>query len=330
MAEQVLLRQANNKVKVVGVAQESTLESKSFNDKVTGQPYTAISGDITIKTGEDETHIVSYFAKELTTKGELNKNFKALTTIMKEIITVADVAQGLTEGEPSKLICQGELALNEYKGSDGEVKSFVKINGKFSPTRHKDGEFKTEATFDIEGIIKAVRKETVGEDNEETGRLKIDLYVPLYQGKIIPLLFVTDDSVTSQGVDYIEENFLKHTSVNLYGNMVNKSKKIERVVESGFGANKTETTYERLREFAVIGGVLYEEGVHDKQVFEVSLLKEALANRNRLLDTIKEREVASKDQPKQTGFGNAPTTPVNTAPQATKEDDGLGDLFGED
>lgn len=329
MAEQVL-RQALNKVRVVGIAQESTLEKKSFNDKVTGQPYNCISGDITIKTGEDETHVVSYFAKELTSKGELNKNYKALTTIMNEIVTVADVAQGLTEGEPSKLICQGELGLNEYKGNDGEVKSFPKINGKFSPTRHKDGEFVTEATFDIEGIVKSVRPEIINED-EETGRLKIDLYVPLFKGVVIPLSFITDETVNQTGIDYLTENFTPRSSVNIYGRMVNKSKKIERVVEAGFGQNKTEITYDRTREFAVNGGSLYEEGVHDKQVFNVSLLKEAIANRERHLATIKERETNQPQEQKQAGFGNAPSTPVNTAPQTKpQEDDGLGDLFGED
>lgn len=325
MTEQVLLRQASNKVDVVGVAQESTLEKKVFNDKLTGQPYNAISGDVTIKTSEDETHVVSYFAKELTAKGEANKNYKALTTIMNEIITVADLAQGLVEGEASKLNCQGELSLNEYKGTDGEIKSFPQITGKFSPTRHKEGEFVPKATFDVEGIVKSVRAELINE--EETGRLKVDLYIPLYAGKVIPLSFVTGDSVNQTGIDWLLENFTPRSSVNIYGGMVNKSKKIERVIESAFGANKTETTYERTREFAIIGGVLYEEGTHDKQIFDVKLLKEALANRERHLATIKERESKPQEQ-KQAGFGNGETKPpVDTKPQ---EDDGLGDLFGED
>ncbi|MFJ7982336.1 hypothetical protein ACIQ1D_18920 [Lysinibacillus xylanilyticus] len=327
MAEQ-LLRQADNKVFIVGIAQESTLQKKDFPNKNGNGTYVAISGDITVKTGEEESHVVSYFAKELTAKGEPNKNFKALTTIMNEIVTVADVAQGLTEGEPTRLQCQGELSLNEYKGNDGEIKSFVKIQGKFSPQRYKGENFEADikATFDIEGIIKSNKPELV--DGEETGRLKVELYVPLYAGKVIPLDFITDVSVDNAGVEYLQENFVPRSSVNIYGNIINKSKKIERIVESAFGKNKTETTYERTREFAFDGGTLYEEGVHEKQIFDVSLLKEALAIRERDLATLKEKEVNKPQEQKDKGFGNGS---ANTAPQnKPTEDDGLGDLFGED
>lgn len=329
MAEQ-LLRQALNKVEVVGIAQESTLELKEFNDKVTGQPYKAISGDITVKINEEETQIVSYFAKELTKKGEPNKNFKALTTIMKELVTVADIAQGLAEGEPARIVCQGELTLNEFKSNDGEIISNPRINGKFSPSRFKGeaNQFQPKAEFDVEGIVaKAVIEET-DKDANETGRLKIQLYVPLYGGKVIPLTFVTNETLPQGGKDYLMDNFVKSASVRVYGDLVNKSKKIERVIESGFGENKTDVSYERTREFIATGGTLYEDGVH-KEVFDVSLLKEALANRERYLSTIKESEKAD-DKPKQAGFGNG-SQPTTTAPQnKPSEDDGLEDLFGED
>lgn len=330
MAEekQQLLRQALNEVEVVGIAQESTLEKKEFKDKVTGQPYTAIMGDVTVKITEEESQIVSYFEKELTKKGEVNKNFKALTTIMNEMITIADVAQGLTEGEPSRIVCQGSLTLNEYKGNDGEIKSFAKISGAYSPSRHKEdkhGEYKPKATFDIEGIVKATVAET-DKDENETGRLKIQLYVPVYGGKVIPLTFLTKEDLAQGGKDYLADNFVPRASVRLKGLLVNKSKKIEREIEAGFGENIIETTYERSREFTAVSGVLYEEGVH-KEAFDVSLLKEALANRNRDLATLKEQ--VKDDKPK-TGFGED-SAPTNNKPQQQqKQDDGLDDLFGED
>ena len=325
MAEQ-LLREALNKVEVVGIAQESTLERKDMKDKVTGAPYVAIQGDVTVKVNEEESQVVSYFAKELTKKGEPNKNFKALTTIMSEMITIADVAQGLTEGEPSRIECQGKLSLNEYKGNDGEIKSFPKINGQFTPSRFKGEakDFKPQAKFDIEGIVKATVAET-DKDENETGRLKIQLYVPLYGGKVIPLSFVTSEALPQGGKDYLTDNFVSRASVRVYGDLVNKSIKIEREIESGFGENKTEVTYERTREFVATGGTLYEEGVH-KEVFDVSLLKEAIANRNRDLATLKAE--VKEDKPK-AGFGEGASKDSAPKPQE-KKDDGLDDLFGED
>lgn len=330
MAEQ-LLREALNKVEVAGFAQESTLERKEMKDKTTGLPYVAIQGDVTVKINEEESHSVSYFAKELTKKGEPNKNFKALTTIMNEMVTIADVAQGLTEGEPSRIECQGKLSLNEYKGNDGNIVSFPKINGQFTPSRFKGDvkDFKPHATFDIEGIVKATVAET-DKDENETGRLKIQLYVPLYGGKVVPLNFVTDEKLPQGGKDYLTDNFVSRASVRVYGNIINKEIKIEREVESGFGENKIDVTFERTREFVATGGTLYEEGVH-KEVFDVSLLKEAIANRNRELATLKEQ--VKDDKPK-AGFGEgsqASKTAPSTAPQANqKKDDGLDDLFGED
>lgn len=328
MTEQVL-RQALNKVDVWGYAQESTLEVKSFNDKVTGQPYNAIMGDVTIKTGEDETHVISYFAKELTKDGAVSKNFKSLKTAMDEMVTVADIAQGYSDGEPSALTCQGELTLNEFKTQNGELVSNVRIGGKFAPSRFKGerSEFQPKAEYTIEGIVYKNIIAEMGKDDEETGRLKIEIYVPLYKGKIIPLSFVTVPTLQQNQKDYLEENFTKGASVKLWGKLVNKSKKIERVIEAGFGEDTVETTYERVREFVAVGGVLYEDGVH-KEVFDTSLLKEAIAIRERFLASIEAKEQKPQQQ-QSAGFGGE--APTQTAPPANKQaNDNLEDLFGED
>ena len=323
-----VLRQAQNKVEIWGYAQESTLQEKEFNDKVTGQPYKAISGDVTIKTGEDETHVISYFAKELTKDGAVSKNFKSLQTAMSEMITVADVAQGLSVGEPSILTCQGELTLNEFKTQGGELVSNIRINGKFAPSRFK-GEistFEPKAKFDIEGIVYKTTKPELDKEGEETGRLTIDIYVPNYKGAIVPLTFVTDPSLSQTNKDYIEENFVKGASINIYGDMINKSKKTERVIEAGFGEPKVETTYERTRDFVAIGGKLYEVGVHDKQVFDVSLLKEAISNRERFLASLEAQEQKPQED-KKAGFGGEQPKQDKTAKNQTPD---IDDLFGED
>lgn len=325
MSEQIL-RQAKNEVTLVGVVQESTLEQKTFNKKDGSGTYEAISGNITLKTGEDETQVVSYFAKQLTLDGKENQNFKALNTVMKDLVTLADIAQGLTEGEATRLECKGELGLNEYRGQDGEIKSFPRINGRYSPRRFKDGKFVPKAEFDIEGIVKSVKPELY--KGEETGRLKINLYVPLYGGKIVPLQFVTNEGIKESDIDYLHDHFLPGASVNLNGKLVNKSKEITRTIEMGFGDNKVETTYERTREFVVTGGIVYEEGSeNEKKIFDVSLLKEALANRERHLATLRERDTSKKEE-KKLGFGSN-STPNTKKPEENIEDN-FDNLFGED
>lgn len=323
--EQVL-RQAFNQVEISGIAQESTLELKEFVDKSTNLPYKAIIGDVTVKISEDETQVVSYFVKQLTKDGAENKTFKAMNTIMNEMVTMADVAQGYKSGEPSLITCKGRLELNDYMGRDGELKSFPKITGQFSPTRFKGNveEFTPKATFDIEGIMKASATEEL-KDEQPTGRVKIQLYVPMFGGKIIPLSFVTTNKLKSNDVDYLLDNFVKNASVRIHGLLVNKSKKIEREVALGFGESKIETTYERVREYMVIGGSVYEEG--NKNEFDVSLLKEAVANRDRYLSTLKAPAQDNKPA-NNVGFGSG--FGASQSQNNTKDDDGLADLFGED
>lgn len=323
------LRQADNKVTVVGTLAESTLEIKTFDEKDGSGTYEAIAGDLTIKINEDESHVVFYFQKKFTKEGKINKNFKALTTVMNEYASIADIAQGLKEGEPTKLKANGEIVLNEFYAQD-ELISRPRINGKFSPSRIKDdSDFKPEATFDVEAIIKSVQPEM--EQGEPTGRMKINTYIPTYSS-VIPVTFVTDKNMKPEHVDYVESNFTKGMSIRLYGDFINRSKKIVRVVEAVFGENTEETTYEKVQELAVKGGVPYEEdGANENKIFDLALLKEALTARERHLATLKERAEQKKDEaPKQEGFGTGASTskPSNNVPKEIAN--GLGDLFGED
>lgn len=330
MSEQ-LLRQAKNEVLLVGQVSESTLEKKEFVDKHTGKPYNVISGDVTIKVSEDESHTVSYFSKELNKDGGKNKGYQALETAMDKLVTIADIAQGYSDGKPSAVVCKGSLGLNEYKGADGNIMSFPKINGSFAPSTVKGEKFEPSATFDIEGIVKKVVKEQV--DGEETGRVKLELYVPLYGGKVVPLGFISDVSVGDDGVDYIEDNFVAKSSINIWGKIINKFKEVTRTKEGGFGQAKEETTTTRIREFAVTGGDLYEEdGKNEKLIFDIKLLKEALANRERDLAALRERESSNSSTTKKNpGFGSSAKNESKANKKVDEDlEDELGDLFGED
>lgn len=324
------LRQADNKVTVVGILAESTLEIKSFDEKEGSGKYEAITGDLTIKVSEDESHVVTYFQKKLTKEGNVNKNFKALTTVMNEYASIADIAQGLKEGEPTKLKANGEITLNEFY-ANGELISRPRINGKFSPSRIKnEADFTPEATFDTEAIIKSVQPEM--EQGEETGRMKINTFIPTYSS-VIPVTFITHKDMKPEHVDYVQSNFTQGLSIRLYGDFINFSKKIVRVVEAVFGENTEDVTYENVQELAVKGGVPYEEdGAHEKKIFDLSLLKKAQTNRERHLATLKERAEQKKNEApkKDEGFG---TGASNTAPSTSVPKDvvgDLGDLFGED
>lgn len=328
MAEQTL-RQAGNTVKISGKVAEVKLTEKEFIDKNTKQPYTAIMGDVTIKVNDDESHTVKYFIKELTKAGAANKSFLGLKTFMEKTVSIEDIAKGLADEGASPSIVSinnAQIGLNEYKAADGNIISNLQLSATFPPSEIKNLEnFVGKAEFDIEGIVKSVTMEM--KDEEETGRAKIALYVPLYGGAVIPVNLVTSEKLGAEGAEYAVDNFTPKSSINLWGNFVNKHKEIVRKKEGGFGESKEEVTTVRVRELSVTGGTVYEEDIHTKQIFDVKLLKEALANRERKLATIKEAEAPAKKEEKKTGFGAGASTKPKTE---IKTDDDLDNLFGED
>lgn len=333
MTEQTL-RQAKNEVKISGKVAEVDLAVKDFIDKITKQPYKAIMGRVTIKINEEESHAVSYFIKEFTKTGAKNKSYLGLQTFMDKTVSIADIASGLApEGSSPSIVAvnNAQVGLNEYKAADGNIISNLQLSATFPPSEVKNLEnFEPTAEFDIEGIVKSVSLETKKDDDgveEETGRAKINLYVPLYGGAVIPLTLVTDTELGAEGADYATETFTPKTSVNLWGNFVNKSKEIRRKKEGGFGSSKDEVTFVRVRELSVTGGMAYEEDVHTKQIFDVKLLKEALANRERKLATIKEAEAPAPAAKKPNGFSASNTVPKNTNTQTKEQDAELDSLF---
>lgn len=302
MSEAKTLRQAENEVVIVGTLVEKNLEVKEFDDRTNGGKYKAMTGNVVIRTGENETHTVRFFAKEKTQKGETSKQFTGLETVNAEYVSVADAAE--KEGVQASVVrVVGTLGLNEYFGQDGKLKQFNQIDGRFI-SRLKDGADSTpKAEFDIEGLVNKVVEEY--KDDEETGRAHIELVVPLYNSKVIPLTFV----VSGEGKDYVVENFTKGSSVRVYGDIVNFRQETKKIIEMGFGKPKEEVTVTFKNENAVTGGTVYEEGIHDGKIFGTDLIQQALVERNKFLEDLKTRSQKNDNKQEQrNSFGSAAKT----------------------
>lgn len=311
MTNKQQLREAGNTVTIVGTLVEKNLEVKEFqNRQKVGETYNAITGELHIRTSEHEVHRVRFFSKEFTNAGAESRQFKALQTVQNEYVSVADLAEREdkedAEGNeltPTKLRIRGRMGLNEFYGQDGQLRQYEQIDGQFASRLDADDKTPFGAEFDVEGIVKRVIEE-FDKDGEETDRAKIELLMPLYNGRVIPMNFVVGNE--QGGKDYVMDNFEQGSSVRVYGQLKNIREVKTREVEMGFGQNKIEEDVTYVNENSIQGGSVYEESVHDSKIFDLTLLKDANVEREKYLEGLKtraEQRQAQGGAPK-TGFGS--------------------------
>lgn len=291
-----------------GVVSESDIQLKEFNGQ--DGKYNALAGRIVIQTGENESHVAQYFVKELKKDGTPNGIFVNVKTVVDDLVTLADIAQGKVDKDTpaSKVTVSGEMDLNEYY-REGKLHSNVQVKGVFLNRVKDESKYTPRATFDLEGIVGGVSPEIKGDD--ETGRAIVKVLVPTYSSAI-PLSMVTRE----EDADYTQDNFEIGSTVNLYGNMINFSKKIETKKEGGFGEAKTQVKWDNVRELQITGGDIYSE--ESPLTLEEEQIKELMAKRNVHLAGLQEKaENASKPKEKTLGFGGN----TNVAQTTTKKVD---------
>lgn len=314
-------KQADNQVKLTGFVAENNLEIKEFDEYKDGAPtgnkYSAMTGSLSVKVAENETHQVRFFSKQFTNAGAASRQFTGLQTVADTVVSIADTEKN-PELKPSKINIQGSMGLNEYVGQDEQLRSFSSIEGRFVNRLEEGDTSECQAQFDLEGLVGKVVDEIKGD--EETGRKKVTLLVPLYNS-VIPLEFTVD---AGAGADYIGDNFENGKSVRVYGDIVNFRQDTEKEVEMGFGANKIETVTKFVNENSIKGGSLYDEDVHTSKIIDTGLVKEKLVQREKYLENMKtkakQRQQGGNDKPKN-GFGGGFGGTTNTAPKKSEVPD---------
>lgn len=141
----------------------------------------------TIKSGDGVFGVNIIPTYEKTEKdGELvdNPKFKALKTIM-----------GYEKGTRVKVDAQ--FTENGYAGQDGTFKSDTRLT-MFSMTSSGVDD-KDSAEAKVSGIIKSIKEETI--NDEETGRLKVELYMIDYTGATFPIELTVEESLKGKDDD---------------------------------------------------------------------------------------------------------------------------------
>ncbi|MCY9166536.1 hypothetical protein [Bacillus atrophaeus] len=290
-----VLREADNVVTIEGtLAEIRHTEWKNGN---------GLNIELDIEVAPNEVHTVKGFSKYKKDDGTENAIAKGYQTIVSEYKSIAE--HGRDEADKVR-ITQGKIGLNEYY-TQGNLKSYPQLMTNFVNRLDANEEFNPKAEFDVELFVKNVAEEKV--KGEETGRVNLNGYIPLYNGKVIPFTFV----VSKEGSQYVEDNYEKGATVNVFGKIINYKEQKVTTKAAAFGEDKKEITSITKREYLVTGGNdPYDED--SKNAFNPDSIKKALTEREIYLKEMKKNE-NNKDDNKKSGFGgsapnNKPSKPV--------------------
>ncbi|MGV7065769.1 hypothetical protein [Bacillus velezensis] len=294
LENKTVLREASNVVTI-----EGTLAEVRHTEWKSGK---GLNIELDIEVAPNEVHTVKGFSKYKKADGTDNAIAKGYQTIISEYKSIAE--HGRDEADKVR-ITQGKIGLNEYY-SQGILKAYPQLTTNFVNRLDANEEFNPRAEFDVELFVKNVTEEKV--KGEETGRVNLNGYIPLYGGKVIPFEFV----VTKEGSHYVENNYEKGSTVNVFGKIINFKEQKVTTKAAAFGEDKKEITTNSKREYLITGGNdPYDED--SKNAFNADAIKKALTEREIYLDELKNE--GGNENNKKSGFGgsapnNKPSKPV--------------------
>ena len=282
-------RQAENKVRIEGILSEIDLKYSSFEKN--GQPVEAIGGNIkvlveqTINDKQVELEVPVYmFSTKYTRTGKINPSFESIEKVMKEFVSIA--ASSKAQADRVR-ITNAQIRMNEFPGQKGQIVSQPRINASF--VAHAIGDFKPEATFNLEFMVSSMAPVTDSDGVEvDPPKYSINVIVPQY----------TPDSASAMNVDVVtlyatNPNVIK--SIEAYweagscykaNGRLNFSSRTEEVVEEvDFGEPRRTTRTINVSEFIVTGGT--QVPLEGDFAFDIDDIKAGMAARKQRLEDMK-------------------------------------------
>lgn len=280
-----------NNVRIVGTLEDVNLEVKEYKNKSTNEPYQAIVGDYTIKTGDQNINLRAFYMDKFKS-GKTNGNF----TIAQRWIDNPDDFIGKTYSVNTT------ISENAFLGQDGNVVKATQIQAGFLSDRNVGAE---KAEFLIDALIESDPIEELQND-EPTGRYFLTARIFDFRDMCYPTRFVIDKP---QAYDYfINLGASKSNPIllKLWGKVINNTIEHIREVESAFGEPLIETSVTTRRENVITGGSTEPRDITDE---DYKTIKDGIA--------AYEVRIAELQQPRTEGFGN--TSSGVSAPKATKK-----------
>ena len=247
--------------------------------------------------------------KKLDENGNIvdNSNFKAMKTVLENYVPKIKDAENAT-----RVKIDGMLANNEYVSKDTyEYKAFPQING-FRITSTNVPE-EDSADCEISGIIRSIIPETKGEDAEETGRLKVELYTFNKQAETTPFTFIVEQDLADDFNNFYEAG----QSVKLYYEILTKQIGAKKPTTGGFGRRESKMVSGfSVTEYSVFrGDTAYEE--ESEYYINPEDMKKALNERDIKINNMIQKTKEDSSKPKNSPKGAASSTTTKNNPFGT-------------
>jgi hypothetical protein len=249
--------------------------------------------------------------KKLDENGQIidNSNFKSLKTVLENYIPKNNAKDGEV---PTRVKIDGILSANEYVNKDTyEFKSITQVNG-FRITSTGVPE-EDSADCEISGIIRSIIPETKGEDAEETGRLKVELYTFNRNAETTPFTFIVEADLADDFNSFYEAG----QSVKLYYEIITKQVGAKKPTTGGFGRRESHMVSGfSVTEYSVFRG---DEAFDEENEYYINPedMKQALNERDikisNMVKTAKENKDKPKSSPKGASSNGAKANPFGSS-----------------
>lgn len=302
-----MYRKADNRVRIEGILAESDLKYTSYTKN--GVPVDAIGGSIKVLVEQVindkpvSVEIPVYmFSSKLTKAGGINPSYESIEKVMNEFVSIA--AAGSSAQADRIRITNGDIRMNEFIGQNGQLVSQPRIHASF--VSRAVGDFKPEATFNIEFMVSSINQ-VLDKDGVEVDppKLCVQTIVPQYTAEsaaamnvdVIPLY------ATAPGVIDAISNYWEAGACYRANGRLNFSSRVEEVVaEGGFGEPQRSTRTINVSEFIITGGS--EAPLEDELAFNLDDIKAGMAARKARIEERKTSKEGAKQTPaKETSKG---------------------------
>jgi len=316
------LRESKQSNKVVGLLKEMNLEVKDAKMTMENgeeKDTKAIRGYIVISAMEKDIKI-KLNQKKIKKNGEQNKLYKGYATIMDTYVSMADVLNKYKDldlpddwkTEVTVVKCYpkfGEQAFN----TDSGFLVYTDLQG--MSINSEKGAYTETATFQLEGYFSKIVEE-VDEEQEETGRLLVEMIITTWGGRAFPLDLVAQDEVV---VEYILENYEVGLTGTVWGDIdFTETEKVS--VVKGFGKDLETKSTKFKKELVIEGGAEEQYDEDDDLSLDKDLIKKAM-NERAIFHDERRNEGSGESKNNKKGFTPKPKTKAKK--NVTVDDDDL-------
>ena len=205
-----------------------------------------------------------------------------------------------------KLRIQGDVEVNDFMGRDGNMVEAKQVRGGFTHYAN-DGFRDKRNNFETDMAITNVRHIEVENGDDYTN---VDGYVFNFRGDLIPVTYSITNSAGMQYFENLDVSINQPELKYIWGKIVSTTQKVEREVETAWGAPQVEYTTRTLRMWAIDGASPESYPWDDESTITAAEFKQGLANREQQKAEAKARQEAR----------NASATGKSGFPAATNAD----------